>query len=1700
MSGPYARLGDLYGIAPAYHDIWGVLHSTVDTTYRALLAAMGIDAPTADAATALALAEESRRAAQLMPPAIVVRGDERPFRIPLNIGAARAGARWSACVVAESGERHLLPFVPETLRIQVERDIGGVKWVTRELLLDWSLADGYHRLSLEVDGANAASATLAVVPRRCYAPPVLDGDGRVFGPALQLYALRSARNFGIGDFTDLARIAEQWGVLGANLVGLNPLHALFAHNPVHASPYSPSSRLFRNWLYLDPVAIDDFGECAEAAAMLADPAVESDLAALRAADLVDYPRVAAVKRRMLESLYANFRVNHLAPGSPRGRAFAAWREAAGTALARHAIFEALQETLHRDDPAIWGWPAWPERFHKVDARDVSQFAQANEDRVSFHAYLQWQCDLQLGAAAKRAVDAGMAIGLYADLAVSIDRGGAEAWANQDAYALDASVGAPPDDFNLGGQDWGLPPLSPLRLVEQGYAPFLATLRAAMRHAGALRFDHVMGLARLFWIPHGGAPKDGAYVHYPFADLLGLTALESQRHRCLIIGEDLGTVPDDMRRALADAGVLSYRLLYFERDDRQEFKPPAAYPRGAAVAVSTHDLPTLSGWWTGHDLALRAELSLFPTDAIRDAQLRARNDDRVRLPAALAREGFAIAPTQPAEGTPPIDLARAAHAFLARSPAKVMLVQLEDVVGRIEQANLPGTTNEHPNWRRRVMQSLETLADDPTLRAHIAAIVRERGGARSWRHAPAGARTAIVPRATYRLQLHGDFGFVHATALIPYLARLGVSHVYCSPYLRSRSGSRHGYDVIDHAALDPELGTGGDFERFVAALKAYGMGQILDMVPNHMAVMGADNAWWQDVLEHGPASAYADWFDIDWNPTDTDLLGKVQLPVLGDHYGAVLERGELALRFEPATGSFAVWYHDHRLPLDPRTYPRILGSALAALRAVGATAGLVAALESIDTEFANLPSRGDPPTTHGARAQAAAELKTRLAALARDSPELASALTAGVDMFAPGHATGAIDMLHELLERQAYRPAYWRVAADEINYRRFFDVNDLAALRVENEVVFDATHGLVLDLLARGAVDGLRIDHVDGLFDPAQYCRRLQRTFAARAGSAPDAAAAARPLYVVVEKILAADERLPDLWPVHGTTGYDFANQVNGIFVDPGAERRLTRAWRAFVGEEGLSFAETCYRGRRLVMAYALAGDITMLAGRLLRIARGDRRTRDFTLNSLRRTLAEIAAAFPVYRTYVAEASAPEDRHRIGLAIARARARTFVVDPTIFAFVARVLLVEPGTDTAPARVAAVRDAAMKFQQFTAPVAAKGVEDTAFYAFNRLVSLNDVGGDPEQFGITVPVFHRHNHERARRWPHTLIATSTHDSKRSEDVRARVDAISEESAAWRLMVRRWSRMNRAHKRDTEGVAAPSANDEYMFYQTLVGTFPPDARGHALATYTRRIASYMRKASREAKRRTSWINVDAAYEEALDRFVRETLDGDSAFVADLALQARAFAWFGGLTSISMALIKFTAPGVPDCYQGNECVDLSLVDPDNRRPVDFARRRVMLEQLESIARMPARERAACVRNLLRAPDDGSAKLWGILQALALRRVDAELFAHGDYRALRTAGSKSRHVIAYVRSLRGRGIVVVAGRLFASLGFPAGTPPLGANAWGDTMVALDPVRTGTPLVDALTGTQCSAAPLLPIADLFAHFPGAILRYGMPSRD
>jgi (1->4)-alpha-D-glucan 1-alpha-D-glucosylmutase len=938
----------------------------------------------------------------------------------------------------------------------------------------------------------------------------------------------------------------------------------------------------------------------------------------------------------------------------------------------------------------------------------------------------------------------------------------------------------------------------------------------------------------------------------------------------------------------------------------------------------------------------------------------------------------------------------------------------------------------------------------------------------------------IPASTYRLQFNADFPFARAAATVAYLHDLGVTDCYASSYLRAVCGSTHGYDVADPTRLNPELGSEEDYQRFVIELQRFGMGQVLDIVPNHMGIARAVNPWWFDVLENGASSRYAGFFDVDWHPLKRELENKVLLPILGDTYGAVLEAQQIQLRYDD--GRFLIECYDNRLPVEPASSVRILGHRIEPLiEALGADDRHVHELQSIVSGLARLPAASDAtPDAVAERAREKEVLRRRLRALESESTPIAAFIEANVREFngRPGDPA-SFDLLDTLLGGQVYRLAFWRVASEEINYRRFFDINELAAIRSERPEVFDELHRLVFDLLRRRAVRGLRIDHVDGLYDPSAYLRRWQEWARTELGE---------PLYIVVEKILARDEPLPD-WPVAGTTGYEFSSAIGNLFVDTRNERAIDEIYQRFV-QERLSYDDLAYQKKKLIMQFTMASDVNVLGHQLNRFSERNRHFRDFTLYSLIHAIREIIACFPVYRTYVndsEESVSDRDRTYINQAVAAARRRNPGQNRFVFDFVRGLLLKRADYIPDEERAEHMRFI-MRFQQTTSPVTAKGIEDTVLYIYNRLLSLNEVGASPDLFGLTPDQVHGWLSERRARWPHALSASATHDTKRGEDVRARLNALSEIPGAWKQALARWGRLNRRHRRNVEGADAPSRNEEYFLYQTLVGTLPfGDVDWPA---FHERVKQYLVKALREAKVHSSWIGPDEAYEQAVTGFARTILDPapGNVFLREFVPFARRVAQYGIYNSLSLLGVKLAAPGVPDFYQGTELWDLSLVDPDNRRPVDYERRAALLAEIDRLASC---DRAQLARDLVRTRVDGRIKLHTIASGLRFRRDQQALFANGDYVPLTATGSRADHVFAFARRGGGAELVAIVPRLVATLLPDAETPPIGAAIWSDTSVRVDgPPREYRHL---FTGQiVCPHGGSIAVAEALDSFPVALL--------
>jgi (1->4)-alpha-D-glucan 1-alpha-D-glucosylmutase len=991
-------------------------------------------------------------------------------------------------------------------------------------------------------------------------------------------------------------------------------------------------------------------------------------------------------------------------------------------------------------------------------------------------------------------------------------------------------------------------------------------------------------------------------------------------------------------------------------------------------------------------------------------------------------------------------------------------------------------------------------------------------------------TRCCPESTYRVQFHAGFTFRDALQIVPYLHALGITHCYASPLLQARSGSTHGYDITNYQAVNPEIGTEADYEALCQALQAHGMGQILDIVPNHMGIAGNDNQWWHDVLENGPASPYAGFFDIAWYASPrVELHERVLLPILGKSYGEALESQEI--RLEYAAGTFTVHYFDHRLPVAPQSYAMILEyqrDELAFL--LGEDAESLAEYDSILTAIRHLPSRGDTDPTRVAELQREKEvIKRRLAALTEAHPTVREFIAGNVALFngTPGQPH-SFDLLDTLLQAQAYRLCYWRVASEEVNYRRFFDINELAALSMEKPEVFAATHGLILRLLDEGKVHGVRIDHPDGLYDPQQYLHRLQEHYllsmargllktdltyqalseqeietllstAIVQASGPVAAVLRQPLYIVVEKILGPRETLRQDWPVAGTSGYAFLNMLNGLFVDAEQRWALTRFYRDWT-QDSRTFADVVYYAKRLIMQVSLASEVHMLAYQLDRLAQKHRWSRDFTLNSLRRALQEVIACFPVYRSYITgDELHPDDRLYVQQAVVWAQRRNPAVSHEQFAFVRDMLLLKYPASASEAERAEQRHFVGKFQQVTAPVMAKGLEDTASYMYNRLLSLNEVGGDADRFGVSPEELHRAWQERQAKWPWALSALSTHDTKRSEDVRARLNVLAGLTEEWQACLTRWSNLNAHYRQELDDGPAPDAHEEYLLYQTLLGAWPLEPYSMPVyAAFIERIQAYMLKALREAKVHTSWVTPHPAYEEAVQQYVAKILDAqaNAVFLDDFGAFQRRISHYGLFNSLAQTLLKITAPGVPDIYQGTELWDFSLVDPDNRRAVDYVHRHRMLQELQGRMTTKA-DQYKLAQELVANKEDGGIKLYVTWLALNCRRMHRGLFATGDYLPAQPRGAKSPHVFGFVRRQGNCAAIVAVPRLIARLLAEGQAAPLGEAVWQDTSLlvpGIDPqqewrnVFTGELVAFTLVDGQAT----LSMAEILAHFPVALL--------
>ncbi len=916
----------------------------------------------------------------------------------------------------------------------------------------------------------------------------------------------------------------------------------------------------------------------------------------------------------------------------------------------------------------------------------------------------------------------------------------------------------------------------------------------------------------------------------------------------------------------------------------------------------------------------------------------------------------------------------------------------------------------------------------------------------------------MPIATYRLQLNQNFTFRHVASLAEYFHELGISHCYLSPLLKAKPGSAHGYDIIDHSQLNPELGTEQDFEELIKILRVQNMGVICDIVPNHMYIGGACNHWWMDILENGQASPYASYFDINWHSQRPELINKVFLPLLDKQYGEALESQELKIVFQ--NGAFFVALFDFLLPTDPWSWNLILEPVHQTLQDVlTKDDDNQMELKSIITAIMHLPCTTDLNTEKvQERLREKEVIKLRLAKLLVDSQTIADKLAEYL-VTLNGHKGDpkSFDALENFLNGQPYRLCFWRVANDEINYRRFFDIFEFAGIRTEQEDVFKASHALILDLVKKGWVDGLRIDHIDGLRNPEHYLKNLQESNDSLK-------------YMIVEKVLLGKEKLNPEWPIDGTVGYDFLNLLNNLFVVQANKKVVFEIYRSFTNESTNVF-DLIYACKRLILLVSMSSELYVLSRYLDSIAEQHRSSRDFTEASLRAALGDVISCFPVYRSYIrseAENIREEDRQYIVTAISRAKRLNPAINASIFDFIQKVLLLEDPLGLDEEQKKKRRDFVMRFQQLTPPAMGKGLEDTAYYRFYPLASLNEVGGDLLSFGISLEAFQKANQERGELWPCAMLTTSTHDTKRSEDVRARINALSEIPDQWRQALTHWSQLNQQHKIKEGEEQIPDANEEYLLYQTLVGAWPLDSSNHS--EFITRIQAYIEKAIKEAKINSSWINPNHRYDIGVHQFIQRILNLDSVenpFINEFKTFIPKVIAAGMLNSLSQVILKLTLPGVPDIYQGNEIWDFSLVDPDNRRPVDFEVRRTLLK---SLFEGHEGERCALLQQLMHNPEDGRIKLFLTAMALRLRQKLPSLFQQGSYLPLVVEGDKQNHVIAFIRAFEKQAVLVVSTRFYIPL-MQEENIRIPVDRWKDTYVIIPEEWKKMVFYNVLTGKE-----------------------------
>lgn len=1570
---------------------------------------------------------------------------------------------------------------------------------------------------------------------RFYSPESLASGESYWCLSLALSSLKTRRLWRSADLSDLFKLSRWCGHNGAAAIVVEPLNEI---RTVSGAGVAAAGRGFVHPIYVDVEAVPDLARDEDTQRLQFSPNFAEKIARCWEGDDAYWDELLALKLVILERLYRKFREENLSRNTERGQAFLRFQTTGSDALAKYSLFEALKEKVAPD------WRTWPVSLRDPNSQECARFARDNLERLEFFQYVQWLADWQLETIGKYCLNRHFPIGLCLSLGSAVAPDSFDAWCHRDVFS------------HLSGKCDGNGDTTATHL--DGVLDTIKTpLSFLMRHAGAVRIEPSEPVLKL--IENMDRIDDGDRM----TRSISILSSESQRKKCAIIARDMkGAIAPLYSDTIIHECALCPTFDTNDPSSTSSIADASSWPVQSLGILSSAELGMI-GHWSGRDLSALAAGN-------REAQVEARVLQRMSLlkylnQKGLLPEGMSIDPTS----VPQLSarLLQSLYGVLARTASQMVAVNLSEFMAAFQnqslQAHASGQTSPTPAAASAESQAGNAVTFEDVLTSDIFdQLVQDIGTARpaflkeTERLLKTGAKpgSPALPHATYRFQFNASFTFEHARELIPYLSKLGVSHCYTSPLLQARPGSTHGYDIINHKAINPEIGTWEEFEELVDELKRHNMGLILDIVPNHMGV-GKDNPWWLDVLENGPASVYAEYFDIDWQPVKKELFGKVLLPILGESYGDVLTKGQLRLSFSPECGRLILKYWDHEMPLNPVSYPFVLGIRLDVLKErLGTNHFDVNEYISILVALSHIPPHTEPQGYSERLREKEVQLK-RLSALCQRNAQITEFIMQNIDEFVVRDGDrAAVDRVHSLLESQAYRLAYWRVASDEINYRRFFDVNDLAAVRTEDARVFAEMHELVFELIEKGMVQGLRIDHVDGLFDPATYCARLQKGAAEKLGVEFDESQVLEgdisydklPVYILIEKILAPFEHLESNLAVHGTTGYDFLNELNDLLVCSVNEGAMSEIYQEFIEDES-DYEEMKYRCKKLILDTVLSSELNVLAHRLSQIAESNWFSRDLTLISIRTAIRLVVSNFPVYRTYAARGRVDKNvRQFVDWAIVLAKRQSTLPNNYVFDFMRQVLTMETieyssdafSSESAESLREAIAQFAMKFQQFTGPVLAKSTEDTLFYRYHRLVSLNEVGGEPKRFGSGKGAFHHKNALRQQKRPYEMLTTSTHDTKRSEDVRARIAVLSEVPDVWREKLTTWARFNRSKRVLVEDEYAPDLNDEYLIYQTLLGACPLEIfpvgdgtggnaaggrgsgmNGHAngsgndrsdnpvLADFRKRMCQYAVKAAREAKRNTSWINQNLAYEEALCTFIEKLLTPaqTNPFLEDYLQFLGALAPLGLINSLSQTLIKLSCPGVPDIYQGNELWDFSLVDPDNRRAVDFQLRQKYLQDLgEAQSSRSEQERDKLIRDLMSQPFDGRLKLLVTANVLALRKENPELMTAGRYIPLEIDGAASENVIAFAREYEGTWAIAVAPLMVAELmnknvltlfySIDAMQEILSEQLWSDSQLVLpagiEKIR--SPLRDIFSLNEYDAGKPIPLKDIFSRLPVALL--------